>query len=135
MTIEAQEIVGRVGISRELLETEVLDQHLGQIAALLPNWESCAERLELTVQERRELDDTRWFGNPAKVEELLKKWHRKLAFNAKYVHLVELCLSFGLPEAATLICNLLKGENMLHFSVVIVIAYILIIIIFQELKM
>ena len=86
------------------------DNHIREIALLLPSWRRVAEYLELNEND---LDDVEQDGKDEQDKRLkvLQKWKRKFGFKATYMKLVAVLLSLARADIAEKICYLLKGMS------------------------
>ena len=98
------------GVSDKLLDSQVSDYHIAEIANDLVEWEHLGPFLDLTESERKEiLEDFQGRYNLQK-RQALRVWRWKNGDKATYRALISICCSQGLVQLAETIASYL-GSN------------------------
>ena len=108
--ITLDELLKKTQVCPKKLIECVSDNHIREIALLLPSWRRVAEYLELTEND---LDDVEQDCKDQQDKRLkaLQKWKCKFGFKATYRKLVAVLLSLSRADIAGKICYLLKGMS------------------------
>ena len=111
--ITLEELLKEVGVCPEKVNDSISDDHLREIALILPSWKTIAQFLGL---EENDLDAIEQEEKKDQVMKLkaLQKWKGKFGFKATYKKLVEVLLQLAKADIAEKALLLLKG--MLHTS-------------------
>ena len=98
------------GVSDKLLDTQVSDYHIAEIANDLVEWEDLGPFLDLTESEQKEIvEDFQGRYNLQK-RQALRVWRWKNGDKATYRALISICCSQGLVQLAETIASYL-GSN------------------------
>ena len=113
--ITLEELLEEVGVCPEKLNDTISDDHLREIALILPSWKTIAQFLGL---EENDLDAIEQEEKKDQVMKLkaLQKWKGKFGFKATYRKLVEVLLSLAMADVAEKVCRLLKGMYVMHIQ-------------------
>ena len=108
--ITLDELLKETQVCPKKLNECASDNHIREIALLLPSWRRVAQYLELNEND---LDDIEQGGKDEQDKRLkaLQKWKCKFSFKATYMKLVAVLLSLTRADIAEKICYLLKGMS------------------------
>lgn len=110
MGFTVEQVAEKAGVGLEILNEEVSDRHVLELAKFFSSFEELGPYLGL---ERRELDDIDEDkrNTPLKRRELVQKWKDKYAFEATYRKFVEALLNCGWNNMAYKVCCYLAKEG------------------------
>ena len=106
--ITLKELLEKVGVHPEKLNAFISDDHLREIALILPSWKTIAQFLGLDESDLDAIEQEEKKDQVMKLK-ALQKWKGKFGFKATYKKLVEVLLSLAMADVAEKVCRLLKG--------------------------